>query len=139
MLQRALQRWVIDMTASEGGMAGPITYRKYWYYVVNYCIGQGDSNQKLKELRKIVAVIGVEELSAEDRDMYTRGLLMQNYMTQPFFVGERYTGKKGAFVQVADALDDCEGIITGEFDDWDPQDMYMIGTVAEFKKAKGRE
>ncbi|MEI8345019.1 MAG: F0F1 ATP synthase subunit beta, partial [Candidatus Omnitrophota bacterium] len=90
---------------------------------------------KLKELRKIVAVIGVEELSALDRDIYTRGLLMQNYMTQPFFVGERYTGKKGQFVPVQDALKDCEDIISGRFDDWDPQNLYMTGLVSDAKQA----
>ncbi len=90
--------------------------------------------QKLKELRKLVAVIGVEELSATDRDLYTRGLLIQNYMTQPFFVGERYTGKKGAYVKVPDTLKDSEDIISGMYDDWDPQEMYMIGTIAEKKK-----
>lgn len=90
---------------------------------------------KLKELRKIVAVIGVEELSAQDRDFYTRGLLMQNYMTQPFFVGERYTGRKGAFVPVEEALKDCEDIITGKYDDWDPQSVYMIGLIGDVKKA----
>ncbi|MCG3175476.1 MAG: ATP synthase subunit beta [Candidatus Omnitrophica bacterium] len=94
---------------------------------------------KLKELRKIVAVIGVEELSASDRDFYTRGLLMQNYMTQPFFVGERYTGKKGAFVLPEECLRDCEDIISGKYDDWDPQDVYMIGTIDERKKQLGRK
>lgn len=94
---------------------------------------------KLKELRKIVAVIGVEELSASDRDFYTRGLLMQNYMTQPFFVGERYTGKKGAFVLPDQCLHDCEDIIGGKYDDWDPQDVYMIGTIEERKKQLGRK
>lgn len=93
--------------------------------------------QKLKELRKIVAVIGVEELNAQDYDYYTRGLLMQNYMTQPFFVGERYTGKKGAYVKVEDALNDCEAIITGKYDDVNPQDMYMIGSIGDrFDKSK---
>ena len=87
--------------------------------------------QKLKELRKIVAVIGVEELSAEDREYYTRGLLMQNYMTQPFFVGEKFTGRKGAYVKIEDALKDCEAIIEGKFDQWDPQEMYMISTLEE--------
>ena len=87
--------------------------------------------QKLKELRKIVAVIGVEELSAQDRDDYTRGLLMQNYMTQPFFVGEKFTGRKGAYVKVDVALKDCEDIIQGKYDDWDPQELYMISPVEE--------
>ncbi len=89
---------------------------------------------KLKELRKIVAVIGVEELSAQDRDLYTRGLLIQNYMTQPFFVGERYTGRKGAFVNCDDALKDCEDIIAGKYDDWDPQSLYMVGIIADLQK-----
>jgi len=92
---------------------------------------------KLKELRKIVAVIGVEELSAEDRDLYIRGLLMQNFMTQPFFVGERYTGRKGVFVHTEDALKDCEDIISGKYDDWDPQRIYMCGNIKEREEGPG--
>ena len=85
---------------------------------------------KYDELRRIVAVIGIEELSKGDRTLYERARKLQNFMTQPMFVAESYVGKKGAFVSIPETLDDVEKIIDGKMDDRTEEDFYMIGRIA---------
>lgn len=85
--------------------------------------------QKYEELRRIVMVIGVDELSGSDRTAYERARKLQNFLTQPFFVAESYTGKIGAYVTIKDTLDGCERIITGKVDDKPESQFYMIGTL----------
>ncbi len=84
---------------------------------------------KYDELRRIVAVIGIDELSRADRTLYERARKLQNYMTQPCFVAEAYTGRKGQYVATAVTIDDCSRIIDGAFDDRDERDFYMIGRM----------
>ncbi|MFH1790834.1 MAG: F0F1 ATP synthase subunit beta [Candidatus Omnitrophota bacterium] len=84
---------------------------------------------KYKQLAKIVQVIGVEELSKNDRMGYERAEKVLNFMTQPFIVSEVYTGHKGEYVSVEDTLDGCERIIGGEFDKKDAKGFYMIGKI----------
>ena len=83
--------------------------------------------QRYEELRRIVMVIGIDELSAADRVIYERARKMQNYLTQPFFVAEAYTGKKGEYVNIEQNLEGCEKIISGHFDRKPEGDFYMIG------------
>jgi len=85
--------------------------------------------QKFEELEKLVAIIGVDELSKEERTIYERALKMQNFLTQPFFVAEDYTGRKGEFVELEETLDGCEKILTGEADGVSPDKLYMIGAL----------
>lgn len=85
--------------------------------------------QKYEELRRIVLVIGIDELSAADRIIYERARKLQNFLTQPFFVAEAYTGKKGEYVTLEAALEGCEKIIKGEVDQRPEQDFYLIGTL----------
>jgi F-type H+-transporting ATPase subunit beta len=82
---------------------------------------------KYDELRRIVAVIGVDELAKADRILYERARKLQNFLTQPFFTAEAYTGKKGEFVPLADTIDGCERIIEGKADALDERDLYLIG------------
>ena len=84
---------------------------------------------KFEELRRIVAVIGIDELSKVDRTLYERARKLQNFMTQPMFVAESYTGENGVFVKIAETLDGVEKIIDGRMDDRDDESFYMIGTV----------
>ena len=84
---------------------------------------------KYYELRRIVAVIGIDELSRADRVLYERARKLQNYMTQPCFVAEAYTGRKGQYVTTEDTVGDCARIIEGELDDRDERDFYMIGRL----------
>lgn len=92
---------------------------------------------KLKQLKKIVAVIGADELSASDRVIYDRGMKLQSYFTQPFTVAEVFTGMKGHYVATEETVNDVEAIIAGEHDDKSARDMYMIGGLEQkFGKKK---
>jgi F-type H+-transporting ATPase subunit beta len=84
---------------------------------------------KHNALKRIVAVIGVEELSKEDQKVFTRADKLYNFMTQPFHVSEVFTGKKGEYVSIEDNIDGCERILNGDFDKWRKEDFYMIGKV----------
>lgn len=86
--------------------------------------------QKYEELRRIVMVIGVDELSKADRTIYERARKLQNFLTQPFAVAERYTGKKGQHVEIHQTLDGCERIMAGQFDRKPEQEFYMIGSLS---------
>jgi len=85
--------------------------------------------QKYEELRRIVLVIGIDELSAADRIIYERARKLQNFLTQPFFVAEAYTGKKGEYVSSDQTLEGCEKIITGRADQKPEEEFYMIGAL----------
>ena len=84
---------------------------------------------KYEELRRIVAVIGIDELSQGDRTLYERARKLQYFMTQPMFVAESYVGKKGEFVKVGETLDGVEQIIDGKADGLSEDDCYMIGKL----------
>ena len=84
---------------------------------------------KYEELRRIVAVIGVEELSQTDRTLYERALKLKNFLTQPFFVAVAHTGKNGEYVSMEETLSGCEKIISGEYDKVDTSSLYMIGKL----------
>lgn len=84
---------------------------------------------RYEELRKLVMVIGIDELSGGDRIIYERARKLQNFLTQPFFVAEAYTGKRGEYVTIAQTLDGCEKIMAGHFDRKPEGDFYLIGTA----------
>jgi F-type H+-transporting ATPase subunit beta len=85
--------------------------------------------QKYEELRRIVLVIGVDELSRTDRITYERARKLQNFLTQPFFVAEVYTGKPGEYVSLEQTLRGCQKIISGEMDKRSESEFYMIGAL----------
>ncbi|MBL7069371.1 MAG: F0F1 ATP synthase subunit beta [Candidatus Omnitrophica bacterium] len=84
---------------------------------------------KYKELRKIVPIIGIEELSKADRIIYERARKLQNFLTQPFFVAEVYTGRKGEYVSIKDTLAGCDKIISGRVQKKPEEEFYMIGKL----------
>ncbi len=86
--------------------------------------------QRYEELRRIVLVVGIDELSSSDRIIYERARKMQNFLTQPFFVGEAYTGKKGVYVTIEQTLDGCERIISGRMDNQPEEGFYLIGALS---------
>ncbi len=85
--------------------------------------------QKYEELRKIVSIIGVDELSASDRLVYERVRKLQNFLTQPFFVAEVFTGRKGEHVTLSQTLEGCDRILSGRVDQKPEDDFYMIGAL----------
>ena len=84
---------------------------------------------KYDELRRIVAVIGVDELSKADRTLYDRARKIQNFLTQPMSVAETFTGRKGEFVKIEETLDGIDMIVSGRVDSRSEDDFYMIGKI----------
>lgn len=87
--------------------------------------------QKYKELQDIIAILGMDELSEEDKITVYRAKRIQKFLTQPFFVAEQFTGIKGTFVKREQTVDDFENIISGKCDTIAEQAFYMAGTLAE--------
>ncbi len=85
---------------------------------------------KYEELRRLVLVIGIDELSPSDRLIYERARKLQNFLTQPFSVAEAYTGKKGYYVELEQTLKGCEDIIAGRYDKRPEEEFYMIGSLS---------
>lgn len=83
------------------------------------------------ELKDIISMLGLEQLSQEDRDVVARARRLERFFTQPFFTTEQFTGFKGKFVALSDALQGCERILHDEFKDYPESDLYMIGTIDE--------
>jgi F-type H+-transporting ATPase subunit beta len=91
------------------------------------------------QLKDIIAMLGLEQLSPEDRNVVARARRLERFLTQPFFTTEQFTGLKGKLVSLGDALDGCERILRDEFKDVPESALYMIGTIAEAKaKAKAQ-
>jgi len=89
------------------------------------------------ELKDIIAMLGLEQLSPEDRSVVARARRLERFLTQPFFATEQFSGIKGQLVSLKDALDGCERILRDEFKDYPESALYMIGAIDEAKgKAK---
>ncbi len=85
------------------------------------------------ELKDIIAMLGLEQLSPEDRNVVARARRLERFLTQPFFATEQFSGIKGKLVSLKDALDGCERILRDEFKDIPESALYMIGTIDEAK------
>ena len=85
--------------------------------------------RRYDELERIVSIIGKEELSAEEKTIFSRAKKLQNFLSQPFFTAEVYTGQPGKFVSMEDTLSGCERIISGELDKVDESRFYAIGKL----------
>ena len=86
---------------------------------------------RYEELEEIIAVLGIEELSESDRNIFYRSRKLRNYFTQPMFVAENYTNIKGQFVKLEDVLTDVENILNGTYDNIDEDKFLYIGTMHE--------
>ena len=93
--------------------------------------------QRYKELKDIIAILGMDELSEEDKQTVNRARKIQRYLSQPFFVAEVFTGSPGKYVSLKDTIRGFQGILNGEFDELPEQAFYMIGSIDEaVEKAK---
>ncbi|HQR52799.1 MAG TPA: F0F1 ATP synthase subunit beta, partial [Burkholderiales bacterium] len=93
--------------------------------------------QRYKELRDIIAILGMDELSAEDKLTVSRARKIQRFLSQPFFVAEVFTGSSGKFVPLKETIKGFKGIVEGEYDHLPEQAFYMIGAIEEaVEKAK---
>ncbi len=94
--------------------------------------------QRYKELRDIIAILGMDELSEEDKLTVSRARKIQRFLSQPFFVAEVFTGSPGKYVSLKETIAGFKGIISGEYDALPEQAFYMVGTIDEaIEKAKG--
>ncbi|HAK56882.1 MAG: F0F1 ATP synthase subunit beta [Vicinamibacterales bacterium] len=87
--------------------------------------------QRYKDLQDIIAILGIDELSEEDKLTVSRARKVQRFLSQPFFVAEQFTGLEGKYVPIADTVRDFKAIVDGEHDDLPEQAFYLVGTVAE--------
>ena len=90
--------------------------------------------QKYKELKDIIAILGMDELSDEDKLSVNRARKIQRYLSQPFFVAETFTGTPGKYVSLKDTIKGFQAIVNGDYDDLPEQAFYMIGEIEEAKK-----
>jgi F-type H+-transporting ATPase subunit beta len=90
--------------------------------------------QRYKDLQDIIAILGMEELSAEDKQVVTRARKIQRFLSQPFFVAEQFTGTPGQYVSLKDTVASFKAILAGEYDDVSEQDFYMKGTIDQVRK-----
>jgi F-type H+-transporting ATPase subunit beta len=90
--------------------------------------------ERYRELQDIIAMLGLEELSAEDQRTVRRARRLERFLTQPLFVTEAFTGHSGRHVPLEQTLAGCEAILAGSFDDLDESVLYMIGSVEEAGK-----
>ena len=87
--------------------------------------------QKYKSLQDIIAILGMDELSEEDKLTVARARKVQRFLSQPFHVAEVFTGRPGKFVKLEDTIKGFKGIIEGKYDDIPEQAFYMVGTIEE--------
>ena len=87
--------------------------------------------QRYKELQDIIAILGLDELSEEDRLVVARARKIERFLSQPFFVAEVFTGSPGKYVSLADTIQAFNAILTGEYDELPEQAFYLVGGLDE--------
>jgi F-type H+-transporting ATPase subunit beta len=97
--------------------------------------------QRYKELQDIIAILGLDELSEDDRLTVARARKIERFLSQPFFVAEVFTGSPGKYVKLGETIDGFKRILSGELDSLPEQAFYMVGTIdeamAKAEKIKG--
>jgi len=93
--------------------------------------------QKYKDLQDIIAILGMDELSDEDKQVVARARKIEKFLSQPFFVAEQFTGLSGAYVSKEDTVLGFQEILSGKHDDLPEQAFYLVGNIdAVVEKAK---
>ena len=93
--------------------------------------------QRYKDLQDIIAILGMDELSEDDKQVVSRARKIERFLSQPFYVAEQFTGTPGTYVEVADTIAGFREIVEGKHDDLPEQAFYMVGTIEDVKaKAK---
>jgi F-type H+-transporting ATPase subunit beta len=87
--------------------------------------------QRYKELQDIIAILGLDELSEEDRLVVARARKVERFLSQPFFVAEVFTGSPGKYVSLAQSITGFQTILNGELDDLPEQAFYLVGNLEE--------
>ncbi|MGD2079514.1 MAG: F0F1 ATP synthase subunit beta [Nitrospirota bacterium] len=121
----------IDPLQSDSKMLAPHTVGRR-HYEISREIRKTLANYE--DLKDIIAMLGLEELSQEDRMVVNRARRLERFFTQPFYTTGQFTGREGRSVSIEDALEGCERILNDEFSDYPEKAMYMIGKVDEARK-----
>ncbi len=87
--------------------------------------------QRYKELQDIIAILGLDELSEEDKIIVNRARKIQKFLSQPFFVAEQFTGREGKYVPIAETIKGFKELIEGKYDDYPEQAFWMVGNIEE--------
>ncbi|MDD3797634.1 MAG: F0F1 ATP synthase subunit beta [Novosphingobium sp.] len=118
----------IDPIASSSVLLDPLVVGKEHTEVA---VAVRSAIERYRELQDVIALLGVEELGAEDRRNVTRARRLQSFLTQPFTVTQAFTGTEGRSVALADTIAGCRAILDGECDTWQERSLYMVGTIEE--------
>lgn len=125
----------VDPLASSSRMLAPDIVGEKHYTVARRV---QEILQVYKNLQDIIAIMGMDELSDDDRKTVERARKIQKFLSQPFSVAEHFTGMKGVFVSLEDTIRSFEEIIDGKHDDLPEQAFYMVGTVEDARKKAGK-
>ncbi len=125
----------IDLLQSNSKMATPGIIGERHY---NLAQEIRQTLAKYEDLKDIIAMLGLEQLSVEDRNIVNRARRLERFLTQPFFATEQFSGIKGKEVSLKDALDGCERILADEFKDLPESAFYMIGSIEEVEKKENK-
>ena len=120
----------IDPLQSSSKMATPSVIGKRHYRLAQEI---RQTLAQYSELKDIISMLGMEQLSQEDRNVVARARRLERFLTQPFFTTEQFTGYKGRFVSLEDALEGCERILRDEFKGYPESALYMIGSIDEVR------
>ncbi|MHA4811398.1 F0F1 ATP synthase subunit beta [Flavitalea flava] len=126
----------IDLLQSNSKMATPGIIGQNHY---NLAQKIRETLAQYEELKDIISMLGMEQLSVEDRKVVNRARKLERFLTQPFFSTEQFSGIKGKQVSLKDALDGCKRILADEFKDYPESAFYMIGSIDEVKKKAAAE
>ncbi len=118
----------IDPLISSSSNLDPMVVGNRHFEIAQKCL---EILSRYEKLKKIVMVIGLEELSQADKILYNRARKILNFLTQSFFIAEIYTGKSGKYVRIEETLEGCAKIISGDFDSTKEEKFYMIGSISE--------
>ena len=130
-LQRERFLPAIDLLQSSSKMATPGIVGNRHYAVAQQI---RRTLAQYEELKDVIAMLGLEQLSPEDRKAVARARRLERFLTQPFFATEQFTGIKGKLVSLGDSLDGCERILADEFKDYPESALYMIGAIGEARQ-----
>jgi F-type H+-transporting ATPase subunit beta len=120
----------VDPLASSSRILDPQIIGENHYRVAR---GVQETLQRYKDLQDIIAILGVEELSDDDKVVVGRARRMQRLFSQPFFVAEQFTGRPGAYVKLEDTIAAFSEVLDGKLDDLPEQAFYMAGGIDEVK------
>ena len=124
----------VDPLDSTSRQLDPLVVGEEHYSVARAVQG---TLQRYKELRDIIAILGMDELAPEDKLLVSRARKIQRFLSQPFFVAEAFTGAAGKYVSLKDTISGFKAIVSGEYDHLPEQAFYMVGTIDEaVEKAK---